>query len=760
MRQFVRLVFKFREATDLRGHSAPFNTPRAPPVAKPQLKAHNRVSHMEVASRHVRHAHRYLVRMVPCFQLVAQAGYALATPDDKGVQLMNKKLTLVLLLMFVAAPFLALPQNAAAQDQDPSQAQVADPPTRVARLNYVQGSVSFQPAGEEDWVVANLNRPLTTGDNLWADKDSRGEIHIGATSIRLSSDTGISFLNLDDRTVQLQLAQGTIEIHLRHLEPGNAFEIDTPNLAFTLAASGEYRIQTDPDGNSTAIIVREGAGQVTGAGESYDLAAGQQYIFNGTDQLTFDAQAAPRFDDFEDWCQSQDQRENSSASARYVSRDVDGYYDLDGNGDWQTDPDYGAVWVPTGVAVGWAPYRNGHWVWIGPWGWTWVGDEPWGFAPYHYGRWAYVRGGYWGWVPGPIVVRPVYAPALVGFVGGGGGLSVAVGFGGGFAGVAWFPLGPRDVYIPGYHASPRYVQNINVTNTRVINVTQVTTVYNNYVVNRNVPGNRMDYTYARNAVAVTAVSRETFVGARPVATAAVRVTPEQLQSARVIEQTSLAPTRSSYVASNARAARTRPPVAFNEKPVVARLNPPPPAVSHAVVHTAPAVIAPRPAQPVARSAEAPPAPPAQHPNNAAPAQRPSNAAPASPMYNNDNVAHSTTKYPNTDAPANINNNSNQRPNPNTNANVNGNGNANERHNAQPYDRPNNNARPPETETAQPRPAVKYTPPIKAKEGDYDVHPPLNHNASTPPPEHHEAPAPAAHPAPATHESAPPPKPKN
>ena len=152
-----------------------------------------------------------------------------------------------------------LPQTAAAQDQnqDPgqdsaqAQVQIVDPPTRVARLNYVQGAVSFQPAGEQDWLEADINRPLTTGDNLWADKDSRGEIHIGATSIRLSSDTGISFLNLDDRTVQLQLAQGTIEVHLRRLEPGNAFEIDTPNLAFTLVASGEYRIQADPDGNST-----------------------------------------------------------------------------------------------------------------------------------------------------------------------------------------------------------------------------------------------------------------------------------------------------------------------------------------------------------------------------------------------------------------------------------------------------------------------------------------------------------------------------
>src|SRR6202453_1159519 len=692
-----------------------------PPVCKAQLKAHNRVSYMEVARRHVRHTHRTLVRMVSSRQLVAPNDDSSASAHHKGVSLVTKKFLLALsrtFLALVATLILVLPQDAAAQDQDAAQAQaqaqaqVVDAPTRVARLNYVQGSVSFQPAGEQDWLEADINRPLTTGDNLWADKESRGEVHIGATSIRLSSDTGISFLNLDDRTVQLQLAQGTIEVHLRRLEPGNAFEIDTPNLAFTLAASGEYRIQADPDGNSTAIIVREGAGQVTGAGESYDLTAGQQYIFNGTDQLTFDAQAAPEFDNFEDWCQAQDQRENSSASARYVSRDVDGYYDLDGNGEWQTDPDYGAIWVPGGVAPGWAPYRYGHWVWIGPWGWTWVEDEPWGFAPYHYGRWAQVRGGSWGWVPGPMVVRPVYAPALVGFVGGAG-FGVGVGFGNRFSGVAWFPLGPRDVFIPGYRTSPRYVQNINVTNTRVVNVTQVTTAYNNYVVNRNVGASRVDYTYAHNAVAVTAVSRETFVGAKPVATGFVRVTPEQLQNAHVIPQTPLAPTRSSYVAAAAKPARGTPPVAFSERPVVARLNPPMPVTSHNVVHSVN------------------PSPPRS--NNAAAAR------PPVPIYTNDDVARAP-QYPNTDARANIKDNAN----------------ANDRQNPNGNERANTNGRLPANDATQQHPAVKFTPPTKAKDDDYDVHPPLNHHATTPAPapaEHQQAPA--SHPAPAQHQSPPP-----
>src|SRR6202047_4522356 len=117
-----------------------------------------------------------------------------------------------------------------------SAAGLADgyPPGRVARLNYMQGSVSFQPGGESEWVQASPNRPLTTGDNLWTDTNSRGELHIGSTALRLSSETGISFLNLDDRTVQIQLAQGSLSVHLRRLDGGDAFEVDTPNLAFTV----------------------------------------------------------------------------------------------------------------------------------------------------------------------------------------------------------------------------------------------------------------------------------------------------------------------------------------------------------------------------------------------------------------------------------------------------------------------------------------------------------------------------------------------
>lgn len=610
----------------------------------------------------------------------------------------------------------------------PAVAQDEDPPGRVARLNYMQGSISYQVSGDQDWVQPDPNRPLTTGDNLWADKDSRGEVHIGSTAIRMSSETGISFLTLDDRTAQIQLAQGTIEVHLRDLAPGDDWEIDTPNLALTLTRSGEYLISADPDNNVSTIVVREGDAQVTGGGNSWDLPAGQQYVLSGTDQLAYDAQPSPGFGDFEAWCQDRDQRENDSVSARYVSRDVDGYYDLDSYGQWESDADYGEVWVPTNVAVGWAPYRMGHWVYIAPWGWTWVDDEPWGFAPFHYGRWCFVRGR-WGWVPGPRVVRPVYAPALVAFVGGSG-WGVSLAFGGGMAGVAWFPLGPRDVYVPAYRCSQRYVENVNVTNTRIVKVTQVTNVYNTVVVNREVT--RVNYTYARDEHAVTAVQRDAFVNARPVARAQIRVNANEIAHARVVDSAPIAPTRTSYVSANAHVSTARPSVPISRRPVVVRLTP---AVANpnrgGTVYTNDSREFNQPTAPRGATPQAHPAPA----NNPSPRQQqPSREGfhpftpPAGRTQTQPQVERNQNQGAQPEGRVNQPYNPPQERNPNQNAqpnnrpNQNYNEQRNNNQNQQQVNRGNqNNYQPNEQRN------FRYAPPAPARDRNYDVHPPLNRN---------------------------------
>ncbi len=245
-----------------------------------------------------------------------------------------------------------------------------------------------------------------------------------------------------------------------------------------------------------------------------------------------------------------------------------GYEDLDDNGTWTDEPEYGPVWRPR-VAVGWVPYRNGHWAWVGPWGWTWVDDAPWGFAPFHYGRWARMNDG-WGWIPGRVMARPVYAPALVVFVAGSG-FSASMSFGRG-GGVAWFPLGPREVYHPAYHASSNYVQNLNsnhVTNVNVINVTNINVTNVTYV-NRTVIG------------AVTAVPHSAFVGSRSVAAAAVSISPGALRQAQVTGSTALvAPSRESVLARSGPGTVQRPPSQVVNRAVISRTPPPPPPVPFA-----------------------------------------------------------------------------------------------------------------------------------------------------------------------------------
>jgi len=450
--------------------------------------------------------------------------------------------------------------NANADDQDQSQ----DPPARVARLNFSQGDVEFRPAGEDDWVTADPNRPMITGDDLWTDEDSRAEVHVGSAAIRMGAKTGITFLALDDRTTQIRLAQGSLILRVRHVDDDDTYEIDTPNIAFSLLQPGEYRVDVSEDGSQTITTVWHGRGRVTGGGFSYTVVANQTATFTGSDHLDYELGQIADQDDFDGWAFDRDRREDDADSANYVSREMTGYEDLDDSGDWSYVAGYGPCWRPRGVVVGWAPYRFGHWVFLGRWGWTWVENEPWGFAPFHYGRWAFVNNG-WFWVPGPVVIHPVWAPALVAFVGGGAGFRFSAG-----VGVGWFPLAPGEVYLPSYRVSRTYVNNVNITNTTV-NITKVTNVYNTVVINRTA-----NNIYAnQHSNGVTVVSRDAFVNARPVAQNVMRVDAKEIAAAPVTHAVAAEPGRASVIGAG-RPVSARPPAAVISRPVVAVRTPPPP----------------------------------------------------------------------------------------------------------------------------------------------------------------------------------------
>jgi hypothetical protein len=394
----------------------------------------------------------------------------------------------------------------------------ADPPSRVARLSYLTGKVSFEPSGENQWSQASPNYPMTTGDRLYTDNDARAELETGNIAIRMASNTDLSTTVLSDRLLQLGLSQGTLRVRAYEIYPGNSVEIDTPSAALTLLRAGSYRVETYPDGNTTLIAVTEGDLEVSGNGINQTLHAGQAIKLEGTEDVRMDWISEPDRDDFDQWCGNRDRRFQNSDSRQYVSQYTPGYSDLDEYGRWDNAPEYGRVWYPSQVPADWAPYRYGRWVWVEPWGWTWVEEEPWGFAPFHYGRWALI-GARWGWVPGPLVVRvrPVYAPALVAFVGGPN------------AGVqVWFPLGPRDPYLPWYHHSDEYRRQVNVTNVRITNI-NIT----------NIRVENIHYTYQR--IAPTACNTETFRGSRPVAREQVRINVEDIGRARVINHPDIHP---------------------------------------------------------------------------------------------------------------------------------------------------------------------------------------------------------------------------
>lgn len=337
--------------------------------------------------------------------------------------------------------------------------QIPDPPAQAIRISYLQDGVSFRAAGSETWSRAELNRPMVTGDALWADVAARAELHVASVALRMDARTSLEILRFDDRTVQAKVTEGVVVVRVRRLEPDDVIEIDTPNAAVTLLEPGEYRLDVSPGMDTTFVTVRTGSAEVSGSHIDFMLHPGQRANVAGPDAVEYGIAAEMERDAFDEFCRMRDAREDRTESAQHAPGAMNGLYDLDDAGSWREDSELGALWTPRGLPAGWSPYRFGHWAWIEPWGWTWIDQAPWGFAPLHYGRWVFQNGA-WSWSPGPREARPVYAPALVVFAAGGGaGFRYLFWIGG--AGVAWLPLGPGERYGPPCRCTVPYLADIN-----------------------------------------------------------------------------------------------------------------------------------------------------------------------------------------------------------------------------------------------------------------------------------------------------------
>lgn len=451
-----------------------------------------------------------------------------------------------------------------------------EPPSRIARVGYSYGDISFADAGSNQWVPLLANRPISTGDSVSVPNGGRAELQVGANTLRLNERTRISFITLNDDSTQIQLSQGSLVLRVRALQERENVEVNTPNLSFSIQEPGEYRINMNDDNTST-VMVRRGVGVAQGDRDIITLREGEQTRFSGTNLNHTQIVRVPPFDTFDQWAADRDRAEDNSISARYVPRDMVGYQQLDEYGSWDTHVEYGAIWYPRGISVGWAPYRDGKWVWVAPWGWTWVDRSPWGFAPYHYGRWAHV-GKRWGWVPGRYERhhRAVYAPALVAWVGvGSSGISTGINLSTRHShgpSVSWFPLGPGEVYRPHYTRSNRYIQNLNQT----VVINNTTVIQRN---GRNDRNDRYDHSnyndnmhrnYRNQHVqnAVTSVPTQTFVRGEHVFPASSSLRGSDIKHLRVVDDVSrIAPEKSNRF-GDARPRNWQENDQFRSRPVI------------------------------------------------------------------------------------------------------------------------------------------------------------------------------------------------
>lgn len=335
-------------------------------------------------------------------------------------------------------------------------AAAADTPARVGRLSLVQGPVSISGDDGQGQSEALINWPVTSENRIVTERGARTEIRIGSTAVRLDGDSSLDVIELDDDSLRLQLNYGSASVRVRNPEVLEGFEIGTPHGRVTLREPARIRVDAGRQGDASTVDVFEGVAVVDSFGSRLAVRAGRSAEMH-PDQL---GTAFAQRTGFDDWAALRDQQDDRVTSDRYVTSEMTGYEELDRYGSWRNDSEYGPLWAPRGVPAGWAPYRDGRWTWVAPWGWTWIDNAPWGYAPSHYGRWVLVNQR-WSWAPGRNIGRPVWAPALVGWVGGS---NWSLSFGSGSLhrpAQGWYPLGPHDVFVPGYRSSHDHVRYIN-----------------------------------------------------------------------------------------------------------------------------------------------------------------------------------------------------------------------------------------------------------------------------------------------------------
>ena len=505
-------------------------------------------------------------------------------------------------------------------------------PIRLARFSYVQGSVTWRPGDGAAWSPASVNLPIRQGAQVWVTNGGRAEVQFDDGSLLRLGNGAVSTLqtlysDANGEFTEIQMNEGLSELELRGTE--SVYQIDTPLVSIKSEGPSKVRIGVD---SSVEIAVRQGRATVEGNGTKTTLNNGD-YLDLPDASAPYNVGSVPDPDSWDRFNDDRDQQladadSNLPANIALVAGNLDSY------GSWHDDARYGQVWCPRVDEAGWRPYQHGHWVWVEPFGWTWVSNEAWGWAPYHYGTWVSEPYG-WGWCPGP--ARQYWCPAVVHFSEYNGGVAwcplapaevryppaLRLGIGG----RGWslsFSIGGAAVYYPhnAEYCEPRPFNNVTVN--RVTYINNVTNVYNNNTtinrtfntttVNRNVYLRNAAFipVNARNASGVTSARVEEFGGAgryHPEAEGGAAffrrgrsIGAPLAGNAPVAGPLAARPTRLSFTSTRTFVPGAHPAFQVQQRPVfraplpgrVARFAPPLPRASSPVLRSGFGITAPRP----------------------------------------------------------------------------------------------------------------------------------------------------------------------
>ncbi len=426
------------------------------------------------------------------------------------------------LLLTVCLPCMLFFSSAAAA----LEGDALTPPARVGQLSLISGNARMRVDRASRWESAALNTPITTGSAVATEIPGRVEVRVGSAALRLGQESQAVWTEVNDDSLHIELVNGLFALRVRALAPGQRVLLSAGGVTVQVQSAGSYRFRHIAPQARLRIWVLEGQARVAVDRKDLTLEPNQQVQIDRGSVTPLVSRASEDHQSFDEFAGDRDRRSEISLSLMHLPAEMTGAEALDGHGNWRDEAGHGAVWFPNKLPIDWAPYRFGRWRWLAPWGWTWIDDTPWGFAPFHHGRWLFA-GGRWGWAPGQPAaanapLRPVYAPALVGFFGNEGSAVWTSSVSASTPLVGWYPLAPGEIYWPAYSTQMAYVRALNAAS--AIEMAQVQAPPSDGAAG---PAHR----FARTAFAASAMPYAAFVGMQDVAANQIVLPPAALAQA-------------------------------------------------------------------------------------------------------------------------------------------------------------------------------------------------------------------------------------